>query len=419
MRQKRNKKMLLAVGMLAATICVGSACNEKSGPDTQENVISTPGIGEEQGNQTEPEGLSGIQGVYSESPSLQVLTETGELPLVKKRLPVFEDMYVMSGLSAGVYGDDVQFAVENADELTSRLVSEGLFAYSDAGTITSNIAKHYTVNSDFTKYTIYLREGMRWSDGVPFTADDCVFFYEKMCLPEVFGESLWECFQVYDDQGKLQKTTFQKLDNYSFEVTFSQPKPEFLAQLLQQGGICFAPEHYYVNLLPEYMGADAATAKATAMGYASTEEMLQKTVAEAWNVPGIPTLNPYMISTEEGKNDVAGEYYEFVRNPYYWKTDMQGQQLPYLDRLGFTRISGESQKMLLTTEGFLTVSELKGEQVAEAKASATRGDYRVITWTGTLSYAVKNSLKNFPEKCPYEEVIRGIGAAHPEYWYVE
>ena len=167
------------------------------------------------------------------------------------------------------------------------------------------------------------------------------------------------------------------------------------------------------------MGADAAKAKAADMGFGSTEEMLRKTVTMAWNMPGVPTLNSYVISTEEGKCDVTGDYYEFVRNPYYWKIDSLGQQLPYMDRLGFTRISGESQKMLLTTEGFLSVSELTGAQAAEAEAGAKRGDYRVVTWTSTLSYAVKNNLKNFPENCPYEEVVRGIGAAHPEYWYVE
>ena len=167
------------------------------------------------------------------------------------------------------------------------------------------------------------------------------------------------------------------------------------------------------------MGEDAAKAKAADMGYAGAEEMLRETVTKAWNIPGVPTLNPYIISTEEGKNNVSGNYYEFVRNPYYWKVDSLGQQLPYMDRLGFTRISGESQKMLLTTEGFLSVSELTGEQVAEAQAGAARGEYRVITWTDTLAYAVKNQLKNFPEQCPYEELVRGIGAAHPEYWYIE
>ena len=415
----RGGKMLLTMCVLTAMLCICSACKKGEEGETPKNVTLTPGAHGAPGEQPGSEQGDIVRVGDNEAPALRLLTEAGKLPKVQKRLPVQEDRYVMSWMPAGVYGEDVQFAVENADVLTGKLVSEGLFAYSDTGTITANIAKGYTVNSDFTVYTISLREGMCWSDGVPFTADDCVFFYEKMCLPEVFGEPLWECFQVKDNKGTVQKATFRKIDTYTFEVAFPQSKPEFLQQLIRQGGICFAPEHYYVNLLPEYMGEDAAKAKAADIGYAGAEEMLRETVTKAWNIPGVPTLNPYIISTEEGKNDVSGNYYEFVRNPYYWKVDSLGQQLPYMDRLGFTRISGESQKMLLTTEGFLSVSELTGEQVAEAQAGAARGEYRVITWTDTLAYSVKNQLKNFPEQCPYEELVRGIGAAHPEYWYIE
>ena len=419
MRHRGKKGMLLAVGLLAALLCACSACKKEEGPDTPENAALTPGSVENQDGDKTPEQEAEGREIYKEAPTLQALTERGKLPKVEERLPVKEHIYRWNGISTGKYGDDVQFAVENADEITGELISEGLFAYSDTGTVTPNIAKNYVVNSDFTKYTIELRQGMRWSVGVPFTADDCVFFYEKLCLPEVFGEPLEECFKVYDDKGNAKKATFRKIDTYTFEVSFPQSKPEFLQQLLRQGGICFAPEHYYVNLLPEYMGEDAAKAKAADMGFASVEELLRTTVMKAWNVPGVPTLNPYVISEEEGKSDVTGNYYEFVRNPYYWKVDSLGQQLPYMDRLGFTRISGESQKMLLTTEGFLSVSELTGAQTAEAEAGAKRGDYRVITWTDTLSYAVKNHLKNFPETCPYEEFLRGVGAAHAEYWYVE
>ena len=75
--------------------------------------------------------------------------------------------------------------------------------------------------------------------------------------------------------------------------------------------------------------------------------------------------------------------------------------------------------MLLTTEGFLSVSPLSAEQVPEAQAFAERGGYHVVSWTEDSSYAVKNSVKNFPKECPYEEAVRGLGAAHAECWYVE
>ncbi len=377
------------------------------------NATVTAGAAEGQGNETV------VSGVYTQAPMLQNLVDARKLPVLEKRLPVQSDVVTESGTAVGAYGEEVQFAAENADTITGELVSEGLFRYAQDGTIAPNIAKSYTVNSDFTKYTIYLREGMCWSDGVPFTSDDCIFFYEKMCLPETFGEPLWQCFSTTDANGKKAKAVFRKLDSYSFEVIFSSSKPEFLAELLEQGGICFAPEHYHVNLLPTYMGEDAAKAKAQAMGYQSVEEMLKMTVVQAWNTKGVPTLNPYCLSSEEGADDVKGNYYEFVRNPYYWKVDARGQQLPYLNRLGFTRISGESQKMLLTTEGFLSVSVLTAAQVAEAQASAERGEYRIIPWPENFYFAVKNTVKNFPEGVQVEEKTRGVGAAHVELWYVD
>lgn len=402
--------------LLLAVLCFTAGCKTPGGVSDgtpTEGVTLTPDI-------NNPEGQTpGEYETYTEAPELQALTEIGRLPVAEKRIPVKEEVLKETGITVGAYGEDAQFAAEVGDELIGQLISEGLFRYGTDGSVAPNLAKSYSVNADFTKYTIYLRKGVRWSDGVLFTADDCVFYYDKLCLPEVFGEPLAQSFLVYDDQGMPKKASFEKLDTYSFTVTFPISNPNFLHQLLKDGGICFAPEHFYVNLLPEYMGEEAANAKAKEMGYESVESMLYAVTVNPWNAPGVPTLNPYCLSDEEGMKDVTGEYYEFVRNPYYWKVDAEGKQLPYLGRLGFTRISGQSQKMLLTTEGFLSVSQLLIGQRAEATASAARGGYRLIIWSDESSFAVKNNLKNFPESCPFEEKVKGIGAAHVECWYTE
>ncbi len=416
MRKKCTRYVAVLITVL---LCGVMGCKKGEEGKSSEGATLTPEATKEVENDKEITGVPGTWEGYTEAPMFQESVKRKELPEVEKRLPVHEDVYTANDVVVGMYGADVQFATENAETLTKELVSEGLFRYSDNGEIAPNIAKAYKVNDDFTKYTIYLREGMRWSDGVLFTADDCVFFYEKMCLKESFGESLWSCFTSTDEKGSERKATIQKLDDYSFQVTFPSGKPDFLPQLLAQGGICFAPEHYFVNLMPDFMGESAALAKAKHMGYTSVSEMLRDLVMNAWNTSGVPTLNAFCISSEEGKSDVTGDYYEFVRNPYYWKVDGAGKQLPYMDRLGFTRISDESQKMLLTTEGFLTVSRLYPEQMEEARIGTSRGKYRIVTWSNTVSYAVNLNVKNFPEQCPYEEVLRGIGAAHPEYWYME
>lgn len=415
--RRKCKNCIAGLAIILACGCIGCKTEDKTVPP--EGGTKVPEMVESGEESTTPDTeVTGYE-KYSEAPMLQTLVQARELLAVEQRLPVKEDIVTETMDSIGAYCASVQFAAENADSITGNLVSEGLFRYAQDGIIVPNIAKAYTVNADFTQYTISLREGLRWSDGVLFTSDDCIFFYEKLCLPETFGEPLWECFKVYDAFGRTERAVFTKVDEVTFQVTFPSSKPEFLEQLLMEGGICFAPEHYHVNLLPAYMGEDAAAAKAREMGYEDVTEMLKKTVVNAWNTPGVPTLNSYCIAAEEDKNDVDGDYYEFVRNPYYWKIDAAGKQLPYLDRLCFTRISDESQKMLLTTEGFLSISPLTAEQVADAKASAVRGNYRVITWTNFSSYAVKNAIKNFPEQCPYEEKSRGIGAAHAECWYIE
>ncbi|MBQ9766857.1 MAG: hypothetical protein IJW37_01960 [Lachnospiraceae bacterium] len=408
-RRNRTKALLLGAALLFAAGC----------KESETEVTPSPGANATPQITGEGTTVAPVGNAEKEAKMLQDMVNARTLPALEARIPNVENVMVEMLASVGTYGESAQFAAVNADTVTGELVSEGLFRYDANGTIAPNIAKSYEVNSNFTEYTIYLREGMRWSDGVPFTSDDCVFFYDHMCVPQVFGEALWSCFIADTSAGYGAKATVTKLDNYSFRVKFMESKPEFLAELIEQGGILFAPEHYFVNLLPEYMGEDAALAKAKDMGYESAEAMLKATVLRAWNVVGIPTLNPYCISEEEGKDDVTGDYYEFVRNPYYWKVDADGKQLPYLDKLEFTRVSGIDQGLLLTTEGYLTVNGLSAEQVAEAQAAEERGDYHLVVWDNFTYWAVNNRLKNFPETSPQEKTVRGLGAAHAEGWYFE
>lgn len=402
--------MMLVTATAAATLC---GCKKGGGEE-----MVTPGA--------QPTGTPTVTGTvelpftteeYNEAKMLQELVEKRLLPAMEKRIPSAEGIFVEKLPQQGAYGERLHLAAVTADEITGELVSEGLFRYGADGTIEPNVAKSYTVNSDFTVYTISLREGMRWSDGVPFTADDVLFFYDKMYRTNAFGAGDWSCFTAKKPAGGTAAAVLNKVDNMTFTVTFSTAKPEFFKELIAQGGICFAPEHYYVNLLPEYMGEDAALAKAKDMGYKDTAEMLRDTVLNAWNIPGIPTVNAYLLSEEEGADDVTGNYYEFVRNPYYWKLDESGKQLPYLDVLEFTRISDESQGVLLTTEGYLSVSRVATGQLDTVRAGAARGNYRVVEWSGYGAFAVNNSLQNFPDSPPYDAAGKGLGAAKPYGWF--
>lgn len=367
-----------------------------------------------------------------QAPMLVELVKRKQLPALEKRLPVAEDIMVETAESIGTYGGIVQFALMQAGEETGQLIEEGLFRFAADGTIEPNVAKGYTVNEDFTEYTIYLRKGMRWSDGVLFQAEDCIFFYESMCLKKTFGEELWSCFLVKNPQtGKTSAAVFEEIDEYTFQVIFEYPNPDFLENLTKQGSWCFAPKHYHVNVLPEFMGEQAALSKAKAMGYADIAEMCEQTGKYFWNVPGVPTLNAYVLSNEEGKNDVTGNYYEFVRNPYYWKTDAEGKQLPYMDTLAYTRISDLSQRLLLTINGSLSISEVDVAERQTVEESAQTAGYTVVEWPvvsfteqglekteEVKLYTVDVNLKNFPTNTVYCTDFNGWNIARCYLWYL-
>lgn len=226
---------------------------------------------------------------------------------------------------------------------------------------------------------------MKWSDGEDFTAADCVFFYDHMCVPEVFGKSLWDCFKVTDpDTGEETIAEFEQIDDTTFTITFQYPKSQFLEELAINAKWCYAPQHYMEQMLPEFIGEDATLEKAQEMDYSDVASMCKNIGYYFWNVPGVPTLNPYILSTEDGKSDVDGEYYEFVRNPYYWKVDQEGNQLPYVDKIEVTKISDDSQKLIKLLAGEVTIAIVDWEDIETVQENAESVGYNILQWQNSL-----------------------------------
>ena len=69
---------------------------------------------------------------------------------------------------------------ENGNRLNA---SDKLLFYDHTGSKPQpSVAKDWKISDDGKTFTIYLRKGMRWSDGAPFNADDFVFWYEELYL---------------------------------------------------------------------------------------------------------------------------------------------------------------------------------------------------------------------------------------------
>lgn len=317
--------------------------------------------------------------VEKEAPVLAEKVKSGELPELEKRLPATADVMVETMDSTGAYGSAITLNFKGKEDkwYVEKCTEEPLFRFTEEAVVEPNVAKGYDVNEDGTEFTIYLREGMKWSDGEPFTANDCVFFYEHMCLPEAFGKSLWDCFYSLDPVTK-EKTacTMEVVNDTTFKVTFVNPNPMFLEKLAINGKWCFAPEHYCKEFLPEFIGEEAAEKKATELGYSDVTAMNQDVGYYFWYVQNRPTLRPWVAT-----NDIDESMFIMKRNPYYWKTDADGRQLPYVDELHFLRFSEMNQKVLNTMSGELTIADgLAYSSIVTLKENEKKGNYTLKQW---------------------------------------
>ena len=138
-----------------------------------------------------PKPAAAEDGIELESPMLAEQVKAGTLPPVADRLPVAADIMVETDKTpeSPKYGGTLRR--NNGGQWDfGPFCEEPLFRLTEDGGVTPNVAKGYDVSEDGMTYTIYLREGMKWSDGEPFTADDVLFYYNYMLVTEFLYRKL-------------------------------------------------------------------------------------------------------------------------------------------------------------------------------------------------------------------------------------
>ena len=376
--------IVMCIGLLAAC---GGGDNNKT-PDAPAPDASTPDTTPDATPDTTPEPAAPAAEGYSESP---YITSLGTYGKVEDRLPAADDIMVETvnaggePLAIGVYGGELKRSAGGGNWDAGKPIEEGLFRFNTKAEIEPNVAKSYEVNDDATVYTIHLREGMKWSDGEPFTAEDCVWFYNVVCLNKLDSKGVRNCHK--DANG--DPAVVEKVDDTTFTVTFGTPKYDFIEALTVDLKWHYAPKHIFEDICQKILdgdeaGAIAAGKELTGVEFSDTGALGKETLYYFWNYAGIPTLNPYVLSTEEGKNNVKGEYYEFVRNPYYWKTDANGQQLPYMDKIVYTTVQNVDQTLMLLLDGtvdYQTIAVQDAPTVLDAEnTSGTK--INLYEWSG-------------------------------------
>ncbi|WFE76716.1 ABC transporter substrate-binding protein [Roseinatronobacter sp. S2] len=226
---------------------------------------------------------------------------------------------------------------------------EPLYRYDPQWTsIIPNVAESYEVSDDSREYTITLRRGHKWSDGEPYTTEDVRFWYEDIYRdPETPLADL-----SYWSSGDTP-ATLEIIDDVTFKVTFAEPSGFFMQQLAwaNQDHMTRAPAHYLKQFHIRYN--ENANELAQERGYQSWIALFQREHGlDQDNVhfqnSSRPTLNAWMFTSAPGEDT---ERAIAVRNPYYFKIDTEGTQLPYFDRIVYDMVSDPELMVLKTLQG--------------------------------------------------------------------
>ena len=227
---------------------------------------------------------------------------------------------------------------------------EPLVAFNKEWTdVVPNIAESFEVSDDSRVYTFHLREGHKWSDGEPFTTEDVKFWYEDIFLdPDqaVTGQTYW--YDANGDVGQLEV-----VDDTTFRVVFGEPNGFFLQNLAwaQQDQMTRAPAHYLKQFHEKYNpDAGKLAAERGMEGWQALfqrEHGLQQDNVHFQN-SGRPTLNAWKFSIAPGEDT---ERALAERNPYYFKVDPAGTQLPYFDRIAYQMVADPQVLLLKTLQG--------------------------------------------------------------------
>jgi peptide/nickel transport system substrate-binding protein len=170
-----------------------------------------------------------------------------------------------------------------------------------------------------------------WSDGAPFSADDFIFSWHDLWLNEEYAPggppSQWKA-GASSTGDPLQ---MEKIDDYTIKLSFSKPYPLIVLHETfysgSQGGL-WQPAHYLKQFHPDFGDADEIAAMTEEAGFEEWRQLIRDRGRVGSTIPaqvGLPGMTAFI------RVDDAPDHHTYERNPYYWKVDTAGNQLPYID----------------------------------------------------------------------------------------
>ena len=267
---------------------------------------------------------------YNQPEWVKAFEAAGKLPPLADRLPKEPLVYKTANQpdGTGVYGDVMRHVIGGRPEgwnfwagqsygwggidigLVECLTRTGPLFEVNASDLQPmpNLAKGWEWSEDGKTLTVHLIEGAKWSDGAPFTTADTEFYFNDVVIDPDVTPLMGASSATYADG------VYANVDDYTFTLTFPTAFPESVLYNMAYGNFCPGPAHMLKPQHPKYGGKDYESFQK-----AFPADYMNFPVMGAWTV------------VEHRPDDVV----VLRRNPFYWKVDEAGNQLPYLDEMQY------------------------------------------------------------------------------------
>ncbi len=214
------------------------------------------------------------------------------------------------------------------------------------------LAQSWEVSEDKKRIVFTLREGLKWSDGEPLTADDVVFTFNDIYLNQEIPTPTRDILKI-GESGALP--IVRKLDERSVEFIVPEPFAPFL---LYAGG---------QPILPDHALREAVTNK---------DSEGKPKFLSTWGTDTNPTKiignGPYRMESYTTSERVV-----FQRNPYYWRKDAQGNTLPYIDSFVWQIVENTDTALIQFRSKEADLLEISAATFALLKREEKRGNFSI------------------------------------------
>ena len=276
------------------------------------------------------------------------------------------NILLLSGCQSGkVQGADsriVQATLSDPKTFNAVLSQESpnIFGFTYEGLTTENpitgiiepaLAKSWELSDDKLTIVFTLKEDLKWSDGEPLTADDVDFTFNQLYLNEEIPSNSRDSLRVGKD--KILPTV-EQIDNLRVKFTIAEP----FAPFFQGTQLSILPKH----ILEEQVLTKDSSGKPIFLSFWGVDTPPEELIVNG----------PYKL-----KNYVTSQRVVFTKNPYYWKKDEQGNQLPYIDEIVWEIVESTDTSLLQFRSGSLDNITVTPEYFSLLKKEEDQGNFTI------------------------------------------